>query len=322
MIELSIGGVVKVSLILPIYNEEKILAEVLEKYIRDMKGIAEREGGDYEIIAVNDGCTDHSTEILLEHARNNRKIRIVNLEYRSGKQAAITAGFEVAGGDAVILADIDLLNPVGVLQKLINEYKAGHQIVYAYREGIGFEDLKHRASFRMVSMAARFFGVEGHYTGKANIALYARDVADVLVALPNKNKYLRTMDNWTGYEVRPIMYASNYNKIEIREKMRDAKALDREQGVAVKRSAVREHSPSRVYSVACVVLALIFIGIWVGLSQSVGLNFLWNIVCVMILGVLVLLSALFYIRSVMIKRIGIIHSDTDEAPYVIKNIVN
>ena len=61
-------SVMKISLILPIYNEQEILEEVLDKYISELKNACRQMDGEYEIVAINDGCTDHSVEILQKHA--------------------------------------------------------------------------------------------------------------------------------------------------------------------------------------------------------------------------------------------------------------
>jgi len=313
----------KLSLILPIYNEQAILAEVLEKYIQDLEICAKELESDIEVIAVNDGCTDASLDILKGYARLNRGFRIVNLDQRYGKQAAITAGFEAASGDVILLADIDLLNPVGVFERIIKEYLFGNDIVYAYRESIGLENLKRSTTDKIVNFATRIFGVSGTYMGKANIMLFSRNVADILREIPNKNKLMRTMDNWVGYEIATIDYSSNYSKVEMRKKMRSAKLLDRRQGQpSVARSTAREHTPSKIYSIAAMLLAAIFLGLWIFVSYHFGIHFVWHIVCVVAFLALVLSSLLFFARSVMIKRVGIVYTDQTVATYVVKSVIN
>ncbi|MCL2851036.1 MAG: glycosyltransferase [Firmicutes bacterium] len=312
----------KISLVIPVYNEQEILAEVLEKYKADLRHICKETESSYEIIAVNDGCTDESLDILRKEGKLNRSLRIINLDTRYGKESAVTAGMEAASGDVIILADVDLLNPVGVFERVMVEYFEGSNIVYAYREGIGFENTKRKVSDGIVRIATRFFGVEGKYTGKANVMLYSRAAADVLVSLPNKNKFLRTMDNWVGFEIKKISYATSYTRTEIREKVRDAKKLDREQGHAkCPRSKAREHTPSKIYSICALTLGLLLVAGYIALSQFVSVPWMWILVIFIAFAVLLFASFLFYARSVMIKRIGTVHTD-EETLYIIESVIN
>ena len=313
----------KVSLIIPVYNEQEILGEVLEKYKADLKNIAAKTNGTYEIIAINDGCSDASGDVLSAQAKLNRHLRVINFAGRWGKQAAITAGFEVADGDVVILADVDLLNPVGILEKVVEEYMAGHNIVYAYRDSIGRESMKHNLSEKLVGFATRIFGIEGIYTGKANVMLYSRTVADVIASLPNRNKLLRTMDNWVGWDVHPIAYASGYNKSEIREKTQSAKRHARRSGMKrCPRSNVREHTTSRQFSLLAAIIAVFFTIGWIIAAEPWNFGLLAHTVAMITLLAIIGTSMLFYLRAMMIKRIGVVHRDEGEVIYRVENVIN
>ena len=310
---------------MPVYNEQEILAEVIEKYKTDIKGVLAnlKDGSTYEFIAVNDGCTDNSVEIMGAEAKRNTNFKIINLDARYGKEAAITAGFELASGDVVIVADVDLLNPLGVLERVVDEYLDGANIVYAYRERIGWESLKDRINYAFVRLGAKIFGIEGEYTGKANVMLYSRPVADILREFPERNKLMRMMDTWVGFEISAIGFASNYSKQEIRDKVRDARAKDREQGLPpVFRSQAREHTPSRIYAYAGFIMTVAFVVGWVILNTLFDLGLLWNFVLFIVFAVMVLSSVLFLARSIMIKRIGTVHHREDWVMFVVDNVVN
>ena len=313
----------KISLVIPVYNEQTILAEVLQKYKTDLQNICSQlENTKYEIIAVNDGCTDGSVDILLKEGKLNRNLRIVNFDQRYGKQAAITAGMETAQGDVIILADVDLLNPIGVFEMVVSEYLDGCNIVYAYREALRSEGFKRAASDKIVSMAAKIFGVEGKYMGKANIQLFSRAIADVIISLPAKNKYLRTMNNWVGFEITEIEYASGFSKEEISRKIKTAKALDKQQGQPEAiRSKAREHTPSLIYSMCGFLLSAILMGTWVILGMFVGINLLIHFVLLIAFVIAVLCSLMLLARAIMIKRIGIVHN-LEEPIFKVESIIN
>ena len=321
----------KISVVLPVYNEQSILHEVLAKYIKDLKTIGE----EYELIAVNDGCDDGSVEILLAAGRLNRNLKIINFDARYGKQAAITAGMEVAKGDVVILADVDILNPVGILKFIIDEYKKGNtgegartDIVHAKREAFGADKFRMKISDRLVRLGTKLFGVNGNYAGKVNIALYSRAVADVIVALPDKNKFLRTMGNWTGWQVRTCTYASGYNKAEERVKIQESENKLRRQGQEpAPRDKTRDHSSSVIYGRVCLLLAGLMLVtaiafVLIANFTTVKLPFFAHLMAWMFFGLFALVAVCFVLRAVLIKRIGVIHSKYTEKIYVIKNVVN
>ena len=309
----------KISLVLPVYNESPILDTVLERYIADLKSICESYDCTYEVIAVNDGSDDASEDILKKHAKLCRKVRIVNLDGRHGKQSAVTAGFDVATGDVVIMADVDLLNPGGILAHMFESFVDGHQIVYGYREKLGGEALRLGISTSLARTAAKVFRMEGEYIGKSNIQMFSRDVMDVIVALPNKNRYLRTMDNWTGWSVHPVNYASAYNKTEIREEMRR-----RNDETFCRRDNTRAHTPSKIYATCFLLTALLAAaaGIIFLAVPQISLGFPFHLMTWLLAFCLLATSVMYFARGTLIKRIGVIHTNEKSEIYRVRNIVN
>jgi dolichol-phosphate mannosyltransferase len=316
----------KVSLVIPVYNEQYELAEVLAKYITDLKHICsvyKELGVSYEVVIVNDGSDDSSVRILTESARLNRNIRVVNFDGRYGKQAAITAGMEVAIGDVVMLADIDVLNPIGILKRVFDEYVNGESIVYAYRERTGFDKFVNNTSERFTNMAATLFGVGGTYTGRPRISLFSRNVVDVIVSLPAKNKVIRAMDNWLGWSVQPIEYSSGYNKAEEREKnIQMKRRFDKRGGDVVQRSKIREHSAALTYARTVMVVAVMFFALAVVLASSLDLRFMFHFFLWLLVIMLCLVAVILYARAVLIKRVGIIHNRETQEIFNIHSVIN
>jgi len=316
----------KISLVLPVYNEQFALVEVLAKYVTDLKHICSiyrEQGVTYEIIAVNDGSTDSSVKVLSESARLNRNIRVINFDARYGKQAAVTAGFEAASGDCVILADIDILNPIGVIKRMFDEFLQGEQIVHAYRERFGFDKFSTNLGEWFTNVAARLFGVDGVYMGRPRLALYSRNVVDVLVTLPAKNKVMRAMDNWLGWSIKSIEYSSGYNTKEERDKnLRMEKQFKERGGDVVVRSKVREHTSALIYARTFMIITLVMVIMGIVLAAAAGLPFVFHffywLIALASLGVTLFASA----RATLIKRVGIIHNRGTEEIFNIKNVLN
>jgi glycosyltransferase involved in cell wall biosynthesis len=309
----------KVSLILPIYNEQLALGEVLTRYIADLKSITP----DYEIIAVNDGSSDGSGEFLLEAARLNRKLRVINLDGRFGKQAAINAGMEAAKGDCVILADVTLRNPLGILKRVYGEITGGENIVYAYREREGADAFKNSLSNAFTRFAIGFFGVDGRYTGRAHVMAYTRSVIDVLVALPNKNKLLRTMDNWVGWNVAQIEYPAETTKAGAQKKEAAVAEKFKKLGQETpQRSRVREHTASQHYAYAFVIMALIVLGSAITMLAVGGVEFMYHFFAWLTFVAISFVAVILFARAAVIKRVGIIHCKSTTHIYTIKNVIN
>lgn len=317
----------KISLVIPIYNEQIELAEVLAKYITDLKHICtmyKEKNVSYEVVAVNDGSTDASVKMLAESARLNRSIRVINFDARYGKQAAVTAGMEAADGDCVILADIDILNPIGVLKRVFDEFLKGESIVYAYREKrTGFDRVKNNLSEGFISLAAGLFGIGGSYTGRPRIVLYARNIVDVLVALPSKNKLMRTMDNWLGWTIQPILFSSCYNKREEREKNAIMKQRFKERGGdVVQRSNVREHSAAMLYARTLMIATAVLILTAIVLLIAAKLPAMFHFFMWLVILFAAIITVTVYARAVLIKRVGIIHNREMTEIFNIQNVIN
>ena len=115
---------------MPIYNEEKSLTEL---FTRSVSVLAEMLC-DYEIIAVNDGSSDNSLEVLKKLAAKNQKIKIINFQRNFGQTAAISACFGSATGDVVISIDSDLENNPEDIPHLVEKINQGYDIVSGWRQ--------------------------------------------------------------------------------------------------------------------------------------------------------------------------------------------
>jgi len=311
---------IKVSLVVPVYNEQNSLEEVIEKYITDLTEAIKEFKGTYEFIIVNDASNDDTLNILSKAFKKHTAIKILNLAERSGKQAAITAGMDAAEGDVIIIADVDLLNPVGILKQMLLYYFQGHQIVYAYREKIKGETFKYNLTKFLVNIATTAFSVEGEFLGKAQLQVFSRDVADVIVSIPNKNKYLRHMNTWTGYEILKVEYPSEYTKEEIKQKVQKQKQKRKESEKSiVRRDKMREHTPSVIYSVGLLIAAIIALTLNIIRVSTDHFNFGfgWGLISWLVTTMLFISSLLFFARAVLIRNVGIIHGDADREIYTL-----
>ena len=117
------------SIVAPIYNELENLPELY----RRLKEVMDSNGETWELVLVDDGSTDGSTEKIRELANADERVRPVIFARNFGHQIAITAGWDYARGDAVVIIDADLQDPPEVILDLAKKWKEGYEVVYAVR---------------------------------------------------------------------------------------------------------------------------------------------------------------------------------------------
>lgn len=120
----------KLSLIVPVYFEE----ECITQFIKETTDVLIKLPLDYEIIFTDDGSQDKTTEIIKQHAQQNNKIKLIELSYNHGKQAAVTAGITYSTGDYCLYMDPDLQDPPIEIPRFIAEIEKGYNLVFGVRK--------------------------------------------------------------------------------------------------------------------------------------------------------------------------------------------
>jgi len=127
---------VELSLVVPVYNERDNLPVLVEEIARALAGRGEGEGGRYEIVAVDDGSTDGSLDVLKALKRDHPEIHIVAFAANAGQTAAFAAGFGAARGRVIVTLDADLQNDPADIPALVAELeRSGAAAVAGYRVG-------------------------------------------------------------------------------------------------------------------------------------------------------------------------------------------
>ncbi len=309
----------KISLVLPVYNEQIILQEVLTKYIADLENIRLHHQYKWEIIAVDDCSNDESRLIMLDFAREYQSFRIVTLQERVGKDSAVTAGLSVASGDIVLTAEIDLQNPMGFLEGMVKEHlNSGVPIIYGYRQFRGWKRRKALMTDRLTRFACRMFMLDGYFTGIVNAELYTADVVGVLRDNPAKTKYMRTMNNWVGWETKEYWYDCEYTDSELKvitQKLRKRN----HNNVGLKKT--RQIAPKDVW-IGVLFFMASMIAFVVGFAVT-------SIVSPILLGIIftigfgcIVLAIMSFMRALLLSRIGKVRYRAGEVIYEIKSILN
>lgn len=192
----------RLSVVLPVYNERENLDALLARLLP----VLERETGDrFEVLFVDDGSRDGSAEILdAFHARDPR-LKVLHFSRNFGHQPALQAGLDVADGDAVVLMDADLQDPPEVLSRFLTEWRAGFDVVYAVRRKRK-ERLLKRTTYALFYRTMKAIAEIDVPVDAGDFCLLDRAVVDTLVALRERNRFLRGLRSWVGFRQLGIEY--------------------------------------------------------------------------------------------------------------------
>jgi polyisoprenyl-phosphate glycosyltransferase len=185
----------RVSLAIPLYNEESVIPELLCRVRSVLDGIP---GGPHEIVLVDDGSSDRTFEIAAEAAAHDPRIVAISLSRNFGHQSAVSAALDNVTGDAVIVMDGDLQDSPEMIRDFIREYNRGFDVVYAQRirrkEGWLLR-LCYFVFYRLIA----FFSNLRLPLDAGDFALLSRRVIDELRGLPEHHRYLRGLRAWVGF---------------------------------------------------------------------------------------------------------------------------
>jgi dolichol-phosphate mannosyltransferase len=191
-----------ISVVLPVYDEEETLAALERRLVP----VLERQvGASFEMIFVDDGSSDATPGILDSfHARDPR-LKVIHLSRNFGHQAALQAGLDAAAGGAVILMDADLQDPPEIVAEFLERWRSGYQVVYAVRRRRAEGPLK-RAAYAVFYRTMHAVAEIDVPLDAGDFCLIDRSVVDALVALPERNRFLRGLRSWVGFRQTGVEY--------------------------------------------------------------------------------------------------------------------
>ncbi len=190
------------SVVAPCFNEEGVLPEFLARVAVVLDGIA----GSSEIVVVDDGSRDNTWEAMTKAAARDPRLVAVRLMRNHGHQLALTAGLSVCRGERILIIDADLQDPPELLPDMMALMDQGADVVYGQRRAREGESL-----FKRVTAAA-FYRLIGRMTDveipldAGDFRLVTRRVLDLLLAMPERHRFIRGMVAWIGGRQVPIVY--------------------------------------------------------------------------------------------------------------------
>jgi dolichol-phosphate mannosyltransferase len=200
-----------ISIVAPCFNEEGVLPEFLRRVGVVLGGLESAGSGPSEIVLVDDGSRDGTWALMEAAAAQDRRIVAVRLMRNHGHQLALTAGLSVCRGARVLIIDADLQDPPELLPEMMAlmdgvDGKGGADVVYGQRRQRDGESLFKRAT------AAAFYRLIGRMTDvdipsdAGDFRLIDRRVLDLLLAMPERHRFVRGMVAWIGGRQVPFVY--------------------------------------------------------------------------------------------------------------------
>ncbi len=197
----------KISVIIPSYNEEKNILPLYKRLIRTLMKITSR----YELIYVNNSSTDDSENIIKSIIKRDPSVNLITFSRNFGYQTAITAGMDLADGEAVVVIDGDLQDPPELIEEFVRKWKKGYDVVYGIRkkrEGSLFRRICYKLFYRVL----RKISYIDMPLDASEFALIDKKIANELKKLPERNRFIRGLRSWVGFRQTGVEYVRQDRK--------------------------------------------------------------------------------------------------------------
>ena len=208
------------SVVLPAYNEEKMI----KKAAQTIGGILQKEEIEYEIVFVDDGSKD-ATWMEIENAgKEDEHVNGVHFSRNFGKESAMMAGLENAGGDCVVVMDCDLQHPPETIVEMYRLWQQGYEVVEGVKRTRGKESVFHKMSaglfYKMISKAVKI-----DMSHASDFKLLDRRAVEALLEMPERNAFFRALSSWIGFKTVSVEF--DVHEREVGESKWSTKSLIR-----------------------------------------------------------------------------------------------
>ncbi len=191
-----------ISVVIPVFNEESNLPVLYERLVNSVTAIS----NDYELIFVNDGSKDNSLNILKELSLKNAQVKYIDFSKNFGHQLAVFAGLENAKGDAIVIIDADLQDPPELIKDLYVKMKEGYDVVYAQREQRAGESWHKLMTAKLFYRFINRLSEVSIPLDTGDFRIISKKINDIIVSMPERNKFLRGQIAWTGFNQTFVSY--------------------------------------------------------------------------------------------------------------------
>lgn len=192
----------KYSIIIPVYNEELVIAELYQRLKKTMSDLND----EYEVIFINDGSSDASYNLIKDICEKDANVKLLNFSRNFGHQIAISAGLDFSDGDAVVIMDADLQDPPELIPEMISKWKEGFDIIYARRIKRKGETLFKRITAHLFYRLLKGITNCDIPVDTGDFRLIDKKVCKSINKLHEKSRYVRGLISWLGFKFTFIDY--------------------------------------------------------------------------------------------------------------------
>jgi dolichol-phosphate mannosyltransferase len=160
----------------------------------------------FELVIANDGSRDGTGAVLAELAAEDKRVKVVTLARNFGHQAALTAALEHSSGDVVVMLDGDLQDPPELIPQMLDRWREGADVVYAVRSMRQGETAFKRTTARWFYKLFRSLADIDLTPESGDFRLMDRRPLDALLAMPERNRFLRGMSVWVGFTQTAVTF--------------------------------------------------------------------------------------------------------------------
>jgi dolichol-phosphate mannosyltransferase len=185
----------RVSLAIPVFNEEAVVPELIRRTIAVLDGIP---GGPHEIVLADDGSSDRTLELLEQAAEKDPRLVVVSLSRNFGHQTALAAALDQVSGDVAVLLDGDLQDPPEAVPTLLEWYQQGYDVVYVRRMNRKESWWLRACYYIFYRLLAALSSVQLPLDS-GDFGLMSRRVIEEIRRMPEQHRYLRGLRTWVGF---------------------------------------------------------------------------------------------------------------------------
>ncbi len=304
------------SVVLPVYNEEAGLQSLYDR----LTTVLHAASMPYELIFVNDGSRDRSWQAILDLGTRDRAVRGINLSRNFGHQIAITAGVDLSRGAVVVVMDSDLQDPPELIPELYRRHREGFDVVYAQRRTREGETWFKRTTAKVFYRLIRRMTTIDIPVDTGDFRLMSRRVVNDLKRLQEKNRFIRGLVTWVGYNQTAVLYDRDrryggHTKFSVPKMMKFA--LDGITGFSSQPLRLASHA-GLLFAAGSLVLMVFFMAYKLAGGRGIIPGWTSLIVAVLFLGGLQLLAV-----GILGEYIGRIYEEVKHRPlYLVKEAVN
>jgi polyisoprenyl-phosphate glycosyltransferase len=184
----------------PMHDEEDTAAAFHARVVAALEGV------EFELVIVDDGSRDRTGAVLADLARADARVKVITLSRNFGHQAALTAALEHARGDVVVMLDSDLQDPPELIPGMVDRWRAGADVVYAVRTRRQGETAFKRTTASWFYRLFRGLADIDLEPESGDFRLMDRRALDALLAMPERNRFLRGMTVWVGFNQTAVTF--------------------------------------------------------------------------------------------------------------------